>query len=115
MSKKASIIDLIVLSGFIAVWYFPYPHWAWLIAALINLKLGLFSKDYRNASVGVFQRVLKIFGHIQISILLTIIYFTILTPISILYRLTRKKKIRNDSNWEDKNMTIEPAQLENMW
>lgn len=114
--KKTLIIisiALIVLSYYFKNLFLVYPIPFLLFVAFFYQKLAFKIEK-------AWFKLALILGFISSKILLSIVYFIVLTPISLIFRLTNKKlsfkqSKQKNSNFININKKYEPKDLEKMW
>jgi hypothetical protein len=79
-----------------------------LIIAFSSKKISLFIESY-------WFKLSKTLAFISNRILLGMIFFIILTPIALAYRLFNKKKKNQESYYVDYDKTFKPEDLKNTW
>ena len=90
--------------------------------ARIGLAIGLFSllsKTFRRSISILWTKALSIVGFVNAHVLLSLIFFIILLPISIFYRLFNKDKLKlkagKASYFENRDHLFVAEDLENPW
>lgn len=90
-----------------------------MIAALIVGLLALLSKTLNGWIDLTWGKVIAALGFINAHILLSIIFFALLTPLAFFYRLFTGDRLKlkggSDSYFEERNHTYESKDLQNPW
>jgi hypothetical protein len=85
-----------------------------LIITAISGISGLFIPFFRKWIHKAWMGLAQIMGWFVSKILLTIIYFTLLTPIAILNRSLSKNSFQN-TGWKERNHEFKPEDLKKIW
>ncbi len=93
-----------------------------LVAALGLLLIGLFSPSLATVLAGWWLRLAEAVGRFNSQVILTLVFYLLLTPIAILYRLfakspllTRKDADAGGSFYLQRNHDYSKADLEKPW
>lgn len=91
-----------------------------LYMAASFLFIGLFLKALSARISQIWLRFALIIGEINSKILLSLIFFLFLTPISFLYRLAKGdvmnlKHTKSGSLWHERNHLYKPDDLDKVW
>lgn len=109
---------LIIAAGFIALFFIFKIKW-FLLTAFTIAFLGAMSKPFTQATTWLWFKLSEGLGWINARILLGIIFFLILFPISLLMRLFNKNvlklKKQTTSYYTERNHTYTNEDLENVW
>lgn len=111
--------QLTMVTGFAAL-YFIFDS-VWLL--YIAVGIGLISLIIPAAGRGLVWGYLKIghaMGWVNSRILLSVVYFVFLLPISLIFKVNQKNPLQlknkgEASIWKERNHTYEPKDLENIW
>ncbi|MFK7970251.1 MAG: SxtJ family membrane protein [Bacteroidia bacterium] len=109
--RSQALITCLVISllGLIfRSWYFP-------ITGGILLILSLISTGFRDAFLFQFQRLMKAIGKVKSVVFMGIVFYVVLLPLALIFRLFRKKKYQNGSRFIERNHQYTAADLEQMW
>lgn len=120
--RKSIAVIVIGFTGLFAFLFFikereAYPL-LWIAAAVLILSVT--NSKAAKAILWVWFGIAKILGWINSRIILTILFYLFLTPLSLLYRLFNKdqlkvKRPQTKSMYDSRNHTYTPEDLENMW
>lgn len=120
--RKSILVIVVGFTGLFLLLHFfkdreAYPL-LWIAGSV--LILSLFSSNAAKAILWVWFGIAKILGWINSRIILTILFYLFLTPLSLLYRLFNKdqlkvKRPQTKSMYDSRNHTYTPEDLENMW
>lgn len=111
-------ITVLALFSLAAGLWFQQPWF--LYVALLFLFLMLFLKQAASWVAWGWLRFAHVIGTVNNKIILTLIFFLILTPLAFCYRLfhgdfMRIKKKPPASNWYPRDHTYEKSDLEKAW
>lgn len=111
-------MGVLALASLAAGLWFGQPVLVYLALAL--LFLGVFIKPAALWVAWGWLRLAHVIGLVNAKIILTLIFYLVLTPIAVCYRLIRGDALRiqrqpADSNWHPRNHTYEKADLEKAW
>ncbi len=117
---KAKIMEtsLVLTTGFLLL-YFLTQNKVFIYLAFIFGFIGIFIKGLaRLIAIGWFKLADGL-NFVVSKLILGFIFYVILFPISLLYKLSKKDKLnlknRAKSNWIERNTTYSAADLENIW
>ncbi len=116
--KTYETIDVLALVSLLAGLWFGQPLLLYLSALLLLLVL-LVPKLAAYLAWG-WLRLAHILGTINAKIILTLIFYIILTPIALLYRFWRGDALgvrqrQPHSNWHRRDHTFQKEDLEKAW
>ncbi len=118
--QKNKILEtsLVLTTGFLVIYFITSNILFLYISAGFGIT-GIFIKPLaRIIAIGWFK-LADILNYFVSKIVLGILFFFILFPISIVYRLLNKNKMKIKqevrTNWQVKNTTYSSADLENIW
>lgn len=110
--------QLVIVTGLILI-YFIFKWEEWIIAAAAFSILSLIFPAAGKWMVNIWFRLAEVLGKINGFILLSLIYFLILTPVALLHRIFAKDplrlKNRTGSGYHDRNHSYQGADLKNPW
>ncbi len=111
---------LAMITGFVVLFLIFNKPWLIYLAASIGM-VSVFSEKAAGFIYKYWMKLAQILGTINSKILLTIIFYLFLTPLSFLYRLLNKDtlQLKKDSSkttyFITRNHTYTKADLEKMW
>ncbi len=109
---------LIIIAGFTLL-YLIYQNSALLIIAFSVNIIIIVSPRLAGKIVYVWDKIGEALGKVIPRILLALIYFGILVPIALLYRLVHKKRHpksrESQSTFIEKKHTYGPEDFDKMW
>jgi hypothetical protein len=109
---------LIIAAGFIVLFIAFKIKWLLLIALMVAV-LGAMSKLATQGITWFWFKISEILGWINSRVLLSIIFFLFLFPISLLMRLLNKMTIKmkkeKETYYQERKHTFTPEDLENTW
>ena len=116
--NKALETCLVLTTAFLLLYYFK-PLTIFLYIAFGFGIIGILITPLARIIGFAWFKLAEILNFIVSKIVLGSIFYLILFPISVLYRLTKKDplKIRNpgESNWIERNHKYEAKDLKNIW
>lgn len=115
--KDLKTLTILAIGFALLAWLFDF---LWLgIFGIVVLVLGLLFKQLAALFATAWMRLAAFLGLVNGTILLTLIYFLILTPIALLSRLFTKDPLQlrrpKGSNFIEREKTFGPDDLEEMW
>ncbi len=118
--KALETISVLCLTALAAGLYFK---WQPLLYVAGGLQLtGLFARDLSKKIAGGWLRVAEALGTITTKVMLTIIFYGILTPLAFLYRLRhgdtlkiRERSAQAPTSWKERHHQYTPKDFENVW
>lgn len=116
-SKQIETVFVIVL-GLVAVYWFR--RWdGWLIAAFVTGAVSLVSPVFRNLIYRGWTSLSKGMGAITGRVMLSLVYFLILLPLSMVVRRAGRLGIRNKKGggtyFRERNQIYDKEDLTNPW
>jgi hypothetical protein len=124
MKKEKTIETMLVITVGMLVLYFVFREKVWgeyfLTVSLIMGLIGVFSNFLSEQVAWVWGKIAHVLGTFNSYVLLSIVFFTILTPVAFLYRLTRKDTLKLKAQklgtvYEERNHLYVAKDLENVW
>jgi Kef-type K+ transport system membrane component KefB len=124
MKKETTRIQeletLAVLALFFLLLGMATGRWLFVCLAIILLVTALFAKPVARLLTKWWLRFAEMTAAINSRVLLTIIYYGVLTPVAFLYRFFHKdhlflKRNDRDSFYFERNHTYSGEDLEKMW
>lgn len=90
--------------------------------ALALLFTGIFLGNLSYRIAKLWMRFADLLGHINTRIILTAIFFLLLTPLAFIYRLfhgdslnIKNRKVDGKSYWHNRTHIYQPKDFDNMW
>ena len=116
---KAKETMLTITVGLLIIYYFSNIK-SFLTASVIIGIIGILSFNLSEKIDSLWQKLSYYLGEISNRILLTIIFFVVVTPIGAIRRLAKKKTIKNSKKglttyFYDRNHVFSKKDMENMW
>ena len=116
-NEKFKTITTIVV-GFLALFLLFHSRVFLYVAVIIGIG-SLFFPFFGNWTVFLWTKLATMLGWINSRILLSVIFFILLFPIALLYRLFNKNhldlKNKKDSLYLDRSHNYKKEDLENVW
>lgn len=117
LSKSQQTV-LIIISGFLAL-YFIYKWIGFTFIACGLLIISFLSPFLTRKIHWVWMKLGGILGYINSKVILTIIFFLVLTPLALLRKFFKKVSTHNgtdtESLFEDRNHLYNKDDLRNVW
>ncbi|MFK7810026.1 MAG: SxtJ family membrane protein [Saprospiraceae bacterium] len=108
----------VIVAGFLLL-YFVFRKEALLYVAAVIGIAGVASPVLRDLILKVWFQLAEVLGWINSRILLSLIFFLVLTPIALLHRIFSSNPLQlkndSDSTFVDKNHRFNKEDLENLW
>jgi len=119
MKKEKQIQTMLTIAaGFLAFYLFTHHKWL-LITAFVIMLIGIFSDFLTEKIALLWLKLAEFLGNINGKILLSILFFFILTPIALLAKLFGNRnmelKKENKSHYTVRNHLYTAKDLKNMW
>jgi hypothetical protein len=116
---KSKETVLVITVGFLLL-YFLFKRVIFLNIALIVGLAGIFSFYLSEKIDWLWNKLSAILGTISNGILLTLVFFLVLTPVGLIRRLRRKGGMtyfdrEKTSNFSDREHSFAKKDLENTW
>jgi hypothetical protein len=118
--KKENALEtcLIITTGFLLLFY-VFEIKAFLLVAFISGIIGIFIRPLALKIAWLWQKLGDLMGLAVSKIVLSLIFFVFLLPISLIYRLIKKDPMmlrnKHDSYWITRNYKYGGKDLENIW
>lgn len=119
MKEDTSKETILVIATGMLVLHFLFG-WSWAVPAATALGLiGVFSTFLSRKIEWAWMKLSVVLGHIVPNVILGLVFFLILTPISMLYRFMNKDPLmlsgRYDSHFLDVSKEVERDSFEKVW
>jgi len=120
-SRKKDLETIAVLAAASLVFYFIFRKDGFLLAAFLLLFTGLFFKGAASKISALWLKFAELLGAFNTRLLLGLVYFLVLTPIAVLFRLLTRKHANSPRSASDKSYftvrehTYAAEDLEKMW
>ena len=109
---------LVITTGFILLFFITNLAWSLYLAMIVSI-LGLLSNAMAKKISFVWLKLASLLNLIMPNIILSIIFFLILTPIALLSRMFKKNQLRlknsNKSLFIQKDSTFQKEHFEKPW
>jgi len=119
MKHEKVLEAILTIVGGLLVFYFIFEITALIIIALCLIVLSLGSKLFARKVVWLWFKLSEVLGYISSRILLTAIFYLILFPIALLYKLFHKDNLalkrKTESYYTERDHEYVPNDLENPW
>lgn len=119
MKSNPSKTALTISMGFLLIFWFTRMDWALTVSIIIGI-IGVLSDALSKYIEIAWMKLSYVLSLIVPNIILGIVFFLFLLPLSILARIFRKEdalKLKNTFNtvYSEKNKSYDKAHFENMW
>ena len=119
MKKDTSKSTILVISmGFLVLHLAFFWQWAVVVSLIVGV-IGIVSSYLSNKIEWAWMQLAQLLGYIVPNILLSIVFFLFLTPISILFRLFNKDILmlsnEYDSYFIDIDKEIDNKNFKKVW
>jgi hypothetical protein len=119
MDKKKVLETSLVLTTAFLVIYILKPNQVFLYLAVAFGFIGIFIKPLAKLIAIAWFKLADVLNYIMSKIVLGIVFYLVLFPISLLYRLSQKDKLQlkrqKKSTWIERNYEYKAADLKNIW
>jgi hypothetical protein len=119
MARNKVLETMLVLVLALMVFYRTTNNGYLFLLAIIVGAIGLFVPSLAEKIHFAWMKLAEGLGFVTSKIILTIIFFIILVPISFLFKAFGKNNVQmkpgNDSCFKERNFTYTPESLENVW
>jgi hypothetical protein len=119
MNRKKDLETILTLVTALLVFYLIFKLRFLVIFALVIGLTGIFSEFLSNKISYIWLKFAEITGKITSRILLTLIYYCILTPVAFLSNLFNKDKMNfkrsTNTYWVKREKVFIPEDFENVW
>lgn len=117
--KNPAETMLVLATGCLFIFLFTEQR-AWLYVSLVAGLVGILSPYLSTKIEWLWMGLARVLGYIVPNILLSLVYFLILTPLALLARLFSKKdplqlKKPANSTFRDMDKVFNKSSLENPW
>lgn len=118
--NKSKILEtsLVLTTAFLGL-YFLKENVIFLYIAAGFGVVGIFIKPLAKYIAIAWFKLADILSFVFSKIVLGAVFFLVLFPISLLYRISKKDKLRikktTDSVWDERNYQYSSKDLENIW
>jgi len=116
--KSLETIAVLALASLLILWIFEIT--AFLYVAILFLVIGVISKTATQFIHFLWMKLADVLSYISSRIILSFVFYFILTPISLFYRLFKQKSLFSssqslNSNYIERNYTFSKEDIENPW
>lgn len=119
IERKKSLETIVVLMGALLVFYFIFHVELLLYISLGLAVLSIISGWLTDRLAWLWLEMAEGIGYVVSRILLTIIFYLVLTPLGLLSRLFTKDNLQLKGNrssyFIERNHRFKPEDLENIW
>jgi predicted membrane protein len=110
--------SLVLTTGFLILFLIFGNLWL-LYLALVFGVIGIFVKPLAKLIAKAWFKLADILNFFVSRLVLGTLFFAVLWPVSVLYKISNKDKLRikrsGNSNWIKRNHKYSSADLENIW
>lgn len=126
LSKEEKVKTLLVIVvGFLVLYFLFNYFWGKEVKTFLYISggigvLSLLSEKISDGILWVWFKIAHVLGWINTRILLTIIFFLVLTPFALIQKLLVRKnflslKDKSDTVYHTRNHQYQPEDFENIW
>ena len=119
MKNQKTAETILVLVLFQVVVFLFTRHNGWLYGAVLLGLLGLLIPPFAKGVHYLWMKLAIALGHVTGRVLLMVVFFLVLVPLSLLSRLFSRNsvqlKAKGNSSFKERNFTYTPESLENVW
>lgn len=116
--NKSLETSLVLTTGFLILFLIFGNQW-FLYLALTFGVIGIFIKSLAKYIAILWFKLADILNFFVSKIILGALFFVILWPVSLLYKISNKDKLRlkrsENSTWVERNHSYTSADLKNIW
>lgn len=116
--NKSLETSLVLTTGFLILFLIFGNQW-FLYLALTFGVIGIFIKSLAKYIAILWFKLADILNFFVSKIILGALFFVILWPVSLLYKISNKDKLRlkrsENSTWVERNHSYNSADLKNIW
>jgi uncharacterized membrane protein len=119
--RKKDLVTMITLAGALLAVCLLFKIRLLLAPAVLLLMIAAAMPALSARIAELWRRFSVFIGHINSRVLLTGIYYLVLTPVALLSRLfskdplTLKKRLTGDGYWHERNKTFTREDFEKTW
>lgn len=118
MNRKKNLETfIIILTSLLLLWVIYKVEWLIYIALILGI-IGSFFNPISTQVTWFWYKIASILGNISSKILLSLIFFLLLSPLAFLYRKFNKDTFqlkKKNNAWFNRNYKFEKKDLEKMW
>jgi ABC-type multidrug transport system fused ATPase/permease subunit len=120
IEKEKVLENNLVIAGGLLVFYFVFDIKLLIVIALAVIILTVLSDFIAGKISWVWMKLAEVLGYINSKILLSVIFYVVLFPIAMIYRLLSKdtmtlKRTKLESMFVDRNKTYSAEDLKDLW
>lgn len=117
--KLKSLETILVLVAALIIFFWIFNKKIFLLVALLLVLIAIASDFLASRITWVWLKFSVLLGSVMSKVILSGVFFIILTPIAFLYRLAGKDplllKKKTSSYYFERNHQYAPADIENIW
>jgi len=119
MERQKVLEAILTIAAALMILFFAFDVEVLLPIALGLILVGLISKWLSAKIIWVWFKLSEGMGYVMSRVILTIVFFLFLFPISVLYRMFNKDTLKlrktGRSTYTDRSHTYTATDLENPW
>ena len=119
MNKEKRLEAILVISMFMLLLYFLKDVKVYILISFIIGLTGIFLKPVANGVSWLWLKLGVMLGAVVPKIILTVVYYVFLLPVSLLYRIFKKDNLNLKRNtntyWKQRNHKYISKDIENIW
>jgi hypothetical protein len=109
---------LVIATGFLLLYLLKDKDWMLYVAFGAGL-IGIFIKPFARLIATGWYKLGDLLGFVVSKVVLTLVFFILLVPISFLYRLFNKDSLKRKNTytsfWSERNHVYGANDLKNIW
>lgn len=117
--KSKTLETILVLVGAFVVCFWIWDKKIFLLTAIILIVIGVFSNYLSEKISWLWLKLAELIGAVMSKVLLSIVFFVFLFPLSVMYRLTKKNflhlKKTKGSYYVTRDHQYTAKDIENIW
>jgi len=119
MGRDKILEAILTIAAALLIFYFVLEIEVLLPIALVLMLIGLMSKWLSAKIIWLWFKLAEVLGFVMSKVILSLVFFLFLFPISVLYRLFNKDTLKlrksQHSTYTDRSHTYKASDLENPW
>ena len=120
MKREKTLETMLVITVGLLVLFLIFKVKWLLTAAVVVGLIGVFSRFLSEKITWGWMKIAEVLGKINATVLLSVVFFIVLTPVALLMRLFQKKDALHldkapDTVYETRNHTYTAEDLKNVW
>ena len=120
VKDKTMETSLVITTGLLLLWFVYKIDWILFVSLMIGV-LSLISSTFAGGITITWKKIADILGLVMPKVLLSIVFYLVLTPVALVSRLftkdalSLKRKNKEESYWIEHVHLFEPEDFEKTW